>query len=133
MNKIYTIGHSNRSLREFLQILLKLKIKNLVDVRRFPTSKRFPHFNKENLKEAVEGVGIKYFYLGNELGGFRKGGYEAYTKTKEFEDGINKLIVISKSGRTVVMCSERFWFRCHRRFIARKLKELGFEVVHIVE
>jgi uncharacterized protein (DUF488 family) len=130
---IYTIGHSNRSLKEFLELLKKFKIKNLVDVRRFPSSKKFSHFNKECLEEALSKIGINYLHLGNELGGFRKGGYEAYMKTNEFKDSIIKLLKIAKEGKTAVMCSEKLFFKCHRRHIANELVKCGCRVIHIFD
>ena len=131
--KLYTIGHSNRTMEEFLEILKAHDIENLVDVRRFPGSKKFPHFNKENFEKVVPENDINYFYLGKELGGFRKGGYRNYTKTKEFREGIEKLLEIGKRGRTVIMCSERLPFHCHRRFISRELVKSGSIVIHIIE
>ncbi|RKY29766.1 MAG: DUF488 domain-containing protein [Candidatus Omnitrophota bacterium] len=130
--KIYTIGTSNRSIEEFINILKSYGIKNVVDVRRFPTSK-FSHFKKENLEKYLENEGIKYIYLGDLLGGYRKEGYEKYMETEEFEKGIERLKKIAEKQLTTIMCSERFPWRCHRRFISKKLKLSGIEVVHIIE
>lgn len=130
---IYTIGHSNRGLKEFLGLLKKFKIKNLVDIRRFPSSEKFPHFNKQNLEKALPKVGISYLYLGNELGGFRKSGYEAYTKTKEFKNGIAKLSKIAKKGKTAIMCTEKLFFKCHRRYVANELLKFGCRIIHIFD
>ncbi|MBC7188947.1 DUF488 domain-containing protein [Candidatus Aerophobetes bacterium] len=130
---IYTIGTSNRSIEEFIEILKKYQIKTAIDVRSFPKSKNFPHFNQENLREALEKDGIGYFYLGKELGGFRKGGYENYTKTEEFEKGIEKLEEIAENSLSVFFCAEKLFYRCHRRFIAEVFSERGWKVLHIVE
>jgi uncharacterized protein (DUF488 family) len=78
-------------------------------------------------------VRSEYFWLGELLGGFRKGGYEAYTETEEFRKGIENLIQIMKQGTIAVMCAEIVWFRCHRRYISKKLVQLGYEVVHIID
>lgn len=117
-------------MEEFIKILKETGVEIVVDVRRFPKSK-FEHFNRENLEISLKEVGIEYYYLGDKLGGFRKGGYENYTKTKDFEEGIGILTEIARKKLTAIMCAEKLFFRCHRRFIARKLEEMGFEVIHL--
>jgi len=130
---IYTIGTSNRSIEEFVGILKSLYIKAVVDVRSFPTSKKFPHFNSDSLAEALEKEGFHYIYLGKELGGFRKGGYQNYMKTENFKKGIEKLEEIAENSLSVFFCAEKLFFRCHRRFISEVLTERGWKVLHIVE
>ncbi|GLI54106.1 DUF488 domain-containing protein [Thermodesulfovibrio yellowstonii] len=130
---IYTIGTSNRSIDEFIEILKKYQIKKAIDVRSFPKSKKFPHFNSERLIEALEKEGIGYFYLGDKLGGFRKGGYENYTKTEEFKRGIEALEELAENSLSVFFCAEKLFFRCHRRFISEVLTQRGWKVIHIVE
>ena len=132
---MYTIGHSNRDLREFIRILKFYRINTLIDVRRFPTSRIVPHFKREILENELLVHNIKYVWLGDLLGGYRRGGYEAYMSSEEFKEGLNKLIniVTSSEGYVALMCSEKLWFRCHRRFIANKLVEKGFEVIHIID
>ena len=133
-NIVYTVGHSNRRLEEFLDILKSYNIRVLVDVRRFPKSRKFPHFNRDILKSALEKEGIVYYWLGDLLGGFRTGGYERYMKTEEFKDGIRKIMnIILKSPSVAIMCKEKFWFRCHRKFISNVLVKEGIEVIHIVD
>lgn len=129
---IYTIGSSKRSEEEFIEILRAYDIEILVDVRSFPRSK-LEHFIKENLSGFLEEGGINYIYLGRELGGFRKGGYESYTRTEDFNRGIMKLEEVASRGRTVFMCAERFPWKCHRRFISRELNRRGWKVIHIIE
>ncbi|KPL05322.1 MAG: hypothetical protein AMJ73_01285 [candidate division Zixibacteria bacterium SM1_73] len=129
---IYTIGSSVRQIEEFIYILRKFKIQALVDVRRFPQS-RFNHFSQKSLSLELENRGIRCFYLGNALGGFRKKGYEDHTQTKEFGTGIEKLKEIATQFVTVVMCAERFPWRCHRRFIAQDLEKDGWRVIHILD
>jgi len=133
--KVFTIGHSNRNMNEFIEILLKYKVKTLIDVRRFPKSTRYPHFNKEILEQVLQRKGIKYTWIGESLGGYRDGGYEEYMKTKKYLEGINKLIEIicNSPGSIAIMCSERLWFKCHRKFIADTLVERGYEVIHIID
>ncbi len=128
---IYTLGTSNRNLDEFLNLLRIYEISQVVDVRRWPTSK-FEHFKKENLEKILKENNIKYFHLEN-LGGYRKGGYQNYLKTKEFKEGLKNLIALAKEDKTVIICAEKFPWKCHRRFIAQELKNKGFKVVHIIE
>ncbi|WP_141266795.1 DUF488 family protein [Thermodesulfovibrio sp. Kuro-1] len=130
---IYTIGTSNRSIDEFIEILKSFHIKAVVDVRSFPKSNKFPHFNSDTLAEALEKEGFHYIYLGKELGGFRKGGYDNYMKTENFKKGIAKLEEIAKEELSAFFCAEKLFFRCHRRFISEKLTERGWRVLHIVE
>lgn len=130
--KFYTLGTSNRSLEEFLEILREYKIEKIVDVRHFPTSKLFPHFKKENLGKFLKEKGIEYFHI-EKLGGYREGGYENYMKTKEFKEGLEELIKIAKNQNLVIICAEKFPWKCHRAFIARELEKRGIKVIHIIE
>ena len=129
--EIFTLGTSNRKIEEFLEILKHFRIKIVVDVRHFPTSKLFPHFKKENLEKILKENEIEYHHL-EKLGGYRKGGYEEYTKTKEFKEGLENLIEIAKE-RTAIVCAEKFPWKCHRAFIARELEKKGIKVIHIIE
>lgn len=132
MERIYTIGHSTRKLEELIDVLKNFKIEILVDIRHFPHSRHNPQFNKENLEKELPQNNIKYLWL-EKLGGFRKGGYLAYMETEEFKEGLNELIKIAEEKLTAIMCAEILWFKCHRRFVGDKLKELGFEVIHIIK
>ncbi len=131
--QIYTLGTSQRSLEEFIEILRKYGLKRVIDVRSFPQSKRYPHFSRSNLEKELKLLDIGYFWLGRELGGFRKGGYKAYTQTPSFAQGMAKLITLAQEAPSVIICAEKFPWRCHRRFIAQKLEETGWEVIHILE
>ena len=129
---VYTIGTSNRTLKDFTALLEKFEIEVAADIRRFPTSK-FEHFRKTNLEQALQKNKINYVYLGQELGGYRKGGYPDYMKTKVFKDGIIKLKTIAKCKKVALFCAERFPWKCHRRFIGNFLQINGFRVIHIIE
>lgn len=130
---VYSLGHSNREISDIIKLLKKFGISNLVDIRRFPTSTKYPWFNREKLARTITENNMKYFWLGDLLGGYREGGYVNYMKTEKFRLGINKLIDIINSGRTAILCSEKLWFKCHRRFISDVLKGLGFNVIHIID
>lgn len=130
---VYTIGTSNRTIEEFIEILALHQINAVIDVRRFPTSQRFEHFKKDNLTQHLHNQKISYHYLGNLLGGFRKGGYEAYMETRDFLKGIEQLEEIAKEAPSAFMCAEKFPWKCHRNFIASSLKDRGWEVIHILD
>ena len=131
--KIWTIGHSTHSFEDLISLLKHYGLEILVDIRRFPSSKKFPHFNQEYLQSQLPDLNINYIWLGDDLGGFRKGGYTKYMNTETFKEGLNKLLTIAKSGRTAIMCAEIVWFRCHRRWIAEQLVMDGYEVIHIID
>jgi uncharacterized protein (DUF488 family) len=132
---VYTVGHSNRGLLEFISLLKRYGVAVVVDVRRFPTSRRFPWFKIHSLSEALPVNGIGYVWLGRLLGGFRPGGYEEYMKTREFKAGIEMLVDVIEAARgpAAVMCRERLWFKCHRRYISDVLASMGYTVVHIID
>jgi uncharacterized protein (DUF488 family) len=129
---IYTLGTSTRTSDEFIDLFREHEIEVGVDVRSFPTS-RFPHFIKESLRGILESEGIHYHYLGKELGGLRKGGYPAYMETDSFRKGLERLEEIGRERRSAFFCAEKFPWRCHRRWLARKFIERGWKVIHIIE
>ncbi len=145
--RIWTIGHSTRTIDEFISLLKENEIKFLVDVRAFPSSKRYPQFNKEALKESLNAHGIRYEHF-PELGGKRKSkpdsrntawrnasfrGYADYMETEQFQNGIERLLeVAAEAGPTAIMCAEAVWWRCHRSLIADYLTARGVEVLHIL-
>ena len=144
--EIWTVGHSTRPIEEFIESLRSFEIKVLADVRSYPGSQRYPQFNKENLKTSLTEAAIDYQHF-PELGGRRRArpdslnmawrnesfrGYADYLETKGFRDGIVRLLEIARVSRTVVMCSEAVWWRCHRSLISDYLKAKGIEVNHIM-
>lgn len=129
--KIYTVGHSTRTFEDFLKILKFYKIELVVDVRRFPMSKKFPYFNKENFENELPRNKIEYLHY-PELGGFRKEGYEAFTKTEEFSKAIEKLLEIIDEKVTAIMCAEWNVMKCHRWYISEELIKLKHEIFHII-
>lgn len=103
----------------------------VADVRRFPTSK-FPHYIGENLKMALIKEHIGYIPFQG-LGGYRDKGYEEHMKSREWLEDFEGLKGTAKAKTTAFMCAERFPFRCHRRYIARKLHDDGWKVIHILD
>ncbi len=127
--KIYTIGHSNRPIKEFIELLLQHSIKCIVDVRRFPTSK-FREYKKEHLETILKENGIKYFHF-PDLGGFR-GGYKRWMLSNEWKRAYERLKKIASRCITAILCAEKLPFKCHRRYIAINLSKDGWEVLHII-
>ena len=139
---IFTVGHSNHWLEVFINLLKSHKIDVLVDVRSKPFSRFSPQFNKEGLEKAVRASGIKYLFLGKELGGRPQGwefydndGFVLYSRIAEsqlFLEGIDRLIKGIKTYRVGVMCGEENPANCHRRLlIGRVLAKRGVSVRHI--
>ncbi|HYJ89548.1 MAG TPA: DUF488 domain-containing protein [Pyrinomonadaceae bacterium] len=143
---IWTVGHSTRGVEEFVEMLHEHRIEALVDVRSFPGSRRYPHFNKGQLSETLPEADLEYLHL-PELGGRRKPragskniawqnegfrGYADYMETADFQKGIETLLELGKCKRAAVMCAEALWWRCHRSLIADYLKARGVEVIHIM-
>jgi len=129
MAETWTVGHSTRSLDDFVTLLREHRIKALADVRRFPRSRHNPQFNQEALAVDLPARGVEYHHVPN-LGGFR-GDYLEHMKTAEFEEGLKELLWIAVAKPTAVMCAEAVFFRCHRRFIAEALVKRGIKVWHI--
>jgi uncharacterized protein (DUF488 family) len=129
---IYTLGTSTHDSEEFIELLRHYHVETVVDVRSFPQS-RFEHFNQENLANILKEAGFHYVYLGKELGGFRKGGYLAYTKSISYQEGVLRLEQIGRQSTSAFICAERFPWKCHRRFIASTLQQRGWQVVHIID
>jgi len=132
MKRIYTLGTDRRSEEDFVEILFAYNIQSLIDVRSFPKSK-IAIFTKENLEQLLKREGIDYHFLGKELGGFRKGGYIAYIITDDFSKGIDLLEAIALNKTSVIICAERFPWKCHRKWISRELHQRGWEVDHIID
>jgi uncharacterized protein (DUF488 family) len=143
---IWTIGHSTRSLDEFLELLKPFNVMQVVDIRNYPGSKRYPHFNKEALELSLLQNGIDYIHL-KDLGGRRSPkpasintawknsafrGYADYMETDNFKNAIKQLESIATKKHTVYMCSEAVWWSCHRALVSDYLKIRGWEVWHIM-
>lgn len=145
--RIYTIGHSTRTFWDFLSVLRQHDIRCIVDVRRFPSSKKFPHFNRGGLERSLPENEIKYLWI-ESLGGRRHGqpapdspnaglrspafrNYADYMQTERFREAINVLAAMAKTCPTAIMCAGKLYFRCHRMLISDYLMMLGMEVLHV--
>ncbi len=129
--QIWTMGHSNYSIQTFIELIKGYEIEVVIDVRRFPTSK-IEHFKQEQIKQWLSEYGVEYVWLGEQLGGYRKGGYRNHMQTKLFKEGIQRLLKISKQRRACIMCMEINPKYCHRRFISQYLEKKGVSVFHIL-
>ena len=147
LSSIWTVGHSTRSVVEFNEILAAHEISALVDVRSFPGSRRYPHFNKPELSRNLQAVGILYAH-NPRLGGRRRpsstskntawqnASFRAYAdhmESEEFKQGIEELLEVARTKRTAIMCAEALWWRCHRSLISDFLKAKGLTVIHILD
>ncbi len=135
-------------MEEFLEILKHYSIEAVADVRRFPSSRKFPHFNKENLKRSLALKGIEYYWFG-ELGGkrgyvpgaekytcFRAEGYRNYValmQTEAWKKAFDELVELAINKITAIVCAEKLPWRCHRKLISDALLAKGFTVIHIID
>lgn len=145
--ELFTIGHSQHSAEQFLDLLSQHRIRALVDIRRFPGSRAYPQFNQEELSKALQKIGIQYHWI-ESLGGrhpkikglvspntglrnesFRN--YADYMLTGEFRNGIGALRRIAETNRAAIMCSESVFWRCHRRLVSDFWIANGGSVQHI--
>ncbi|MCI0747963.1 MAG: DUF488 domain-containing protein [Verrucomicrobia subdivision 3 bacterium] len=144
--ELWTIGHSTHSADDFVSLLQAQRIELLADVRQFPGSRRYPHFNREALKASLAKAGIGYKHFAD-LGGRRVPkpnspntawrndafrGYADYMTSPEFDLAINRLATTAAEKRTAVMCAEALWWQCHRGLIADYFKVRGITVWHIL-
>jgi uncharacterized protein (DUF488 family) len=145
----FTIGHSNRSLAEFVALLEVPRVERIIDVRKMPRSRTNPQFNGDVLAEGLAPAGIAYEHLAA-LGGLRGKArslapevngfwtnesfhnYADYALTAEFRAGLERLLDEGRRARSAIMCSEAVWWRCHRRIVADYLLARGEEVFHIM-
>ena len=144
---VWTVGHSTREWEPFLQLLAAHGIEAVVDVRRFPGSRRYPWFAEPVLRNSLPDAGLEYLWL-PQLGGRRPPlvdspngawrnaafqGYADHMDSTEFADGLGQAMALALRRRTALMCAEALWWRCHRRLISDLLVHRGVEVLHVVD
>jgi uncharacterized protein (DUF488 family) len=144
---IYTIGHGNRSIEEFLGLLKDAAIECLVDVRAYPASRRHPQFARASLEGSLADAGIRYVWEGTALGGRRKPqpnsphlalrnpgfrAYADYMASGTFREGLERLIGLGSATPAAIMCAERLPWQCHRYLLADSLVACGVRVLHLV-
>lgn len=144
---IWTVGHSTRPLVDFLKLLVAGEIQLLADVRRFPGSRRHPHFGQAPLAAALAEAGIGYRHF-ESLGGRRRerlddspntawrvesfNAYADYMQSEDFLRGLDELMAEAQQKRTAIMCSEALPQKCHRRLISDALVARGWQVRHLL-
>ena len=139
---ILTIGHSNHELEFFVGLLDAHRVTALADVRSTPFSRHNPQFNRERLADTLKASGIKYVYLGRELGGrsndlscYERGRtrYDRLARTSRFRNGLDRIVRGAEDYRIALMCAEREPLDCHRTLlVGHELDRLGIDVAHIL-
>ena len=147
---VWTVGHGTRSTSELIDILRGARVQTIVDVRRFPGSRRHPQFAREALDASLQQAGISYVWRGEELGGrrsrssaptrhpaWRNDAFQAYADymdSSAFRAALDALVADARRRvRNAVMCAETLWWRCHRRLIADALAVQGVQVIHLID
>lgn len=144
---IFTIGHSNHSFDRFLALLHQHQIEMLVDIRRFPGSRKHPQFGRDNLAVDLPRSGVEYRWL-EALGGRRNKqredspnqglrnrgfrNYADYMFTNEFREGVQRLVELAQPKRTAILCAEGLFWQCHRRLVSDFLTANEVMVQHIM-
>jgi len=143
---VFTIGHSTRSIDEFIELLRSNGVKHLIDIRTIPKSRRNPQFNTDSLAASLRRAGIDYTHM-KALGGLRHArkdsenlgwrnesfrGYADYMQTPEFSTAIDDVIRLARQKPAALMCAEAVPWRCHRSLVADALLVRGFDALEIV-
>jgi uncharacterized protein (DUF488 family) len=147
MTTVYTAGHGNRPIEEFIGLLQDAGIGCLVDVRAFPASRRHPHFARAALEQSLPAAGMRYVWEGQALGGRRKPAadsphvalrhpafraYADHMAGAAFRAGMERLAGLGRSTRAAIVCAERLPWQCHRFLMSDYLVAQGNEVVHLI-
>jgi uncharacterized protein (DUF488 family) len=149
MSRVFTVGHGTRTTDELVTILESAGVGRVIDVRRFPGSRRHPHFSREALEVSMPERGIRYEWWGEDLGGRRSGspkasrhvawrnagfqGYADYMDTERFRSALVRLADAARAEPPLaIMCAETLWWRCHRRLISDALHLRGVDVIHLM-
>ncbi|MDP9070296.1 MAG: DUF488 domain-containing protein [Actinomycetota bacterium] len=146
---LFTVGHGTRSTAELAAVVRAFGVERVVDVRRYPRSRRQPHLDREALAQALPTLGVAFEWWGDELGGrrrpaaasrhgaWRNDSFRAYADhmdTEAFRQAFHRLLAgLGSSPPTAIMCAETLWWRCHRRLIADAAVLAGTEVDHILD
>jgi len=143
---LWTVGHSSRSMKELLALLHEARIEVVADVRRYPASRRHPHFDRAPFEDGLSRAGLRYLHLEG-LGGHRTAlegsintafeeeafnAYADHARSAEFARDLCRLERVARLQRTVVLCAEADPMHCHRRVLADVLQVRGWSVVHLL-
>ena len=145
----YTVGHSTRTLEEFVELLRIAQVTLVADIRTVPKSRTNPQYNKDALPESLAALQVAYGHMA-ELGGLRGKArtvppelngfwenrsfhnYADYALSESFRAGLDRLLALGRERRCAIMCSEALWWRCHRRIVADHLIAHGESVFHLM-
>lgn len=146
---VYTVGHGTKTTEEFIEVLRSAEIERLVDVRRYPGSRRNPQFSRAALENSLPQANIVYDWRGDTLGGRREHvnpdtrhrslrnkafqDYADYMDSEEFRNAAIALETEARDERIAIMCAETLWWKCHRRMISDALVARGNEVIHLIK
>jgi uncharacterized protein (DUF488 family) len=148
MGELLTVGHSNHEEADFLELLRGAGVELVVDVRRHPSSRRLPHFDRSALAASLKEAGIGYEWLGEDLGGRREPhpgsvndawedeqarGYADHMASDEFISALSELERLGSERRAAMLCAEADWHQCHRRLVSDALLARGGKVIHLRE
>lgn len=141
-NILYTIGHSNHKMEDFINLLKRYGVNCVADVRTAPYSRYCPQFNKDALAAALEAAGIAYIFMGKELGGrpsdqscYENGcvNFKRVAEREEFKQGIERLVADASKHNIALMCAEKDPLQCHRTIlVSRHLKKQNIHIKHIL-
>jgi len=150
MHPFYSIGHSTRSIAEFVVLLRSVQLTLVADVRTVPRSRTNPQYNRESLQDTLRQLGVNYEHIAS-LGGLRSAtrdvrprvnafwqnksfhNYADYALGRDFHEGLARLLELGRAQPCAIMCAEAVWWRCHRRIIADYLVAAGETVFHIMD
>lgn len=150
MEEIFTVGHSDRTIGEFIDLLIQQGIEHVLDVRKLAGSNKYPHFNADALAQSLAQSHIGYSHA-PKLSGRRPvskevdfevnawwtnrsfHNYADYALSPDFSVALDQLIELCTQQRTAIMCAEAVWWRCHRRIIADHLIARGQKVLHLID
>ena len=145
----YTVGHSTRTLEEFVELLRSAEVTLVADIRSVPKSRANPQYNNDTLPESLAAFQVAYEHIAElgglrgkdkitppELNGFWKNqsfhNYADYARSESFRTGFDRLLASGRARRCAIMCSEAVWWRCHRRIVADHLIARGESVFHLM-
>ena len=144
---VYTVGHGDRSVAELIALLRTHSITGIADIRAYPASRRHPQFNRSALAAALDKVDVAYCWLGESLGGYRRGAatsvhtalteaslraYADHMQTDAFQAGITTLLAHAAQCTVAMLCAERRPEQCHRALVADYLTAQAVPVVHVL-
>lgn len=128
---VYSLGHSNIDSNQFINILKDLEVKYLMDVRSNPNSCYIKDYDKDKFEKILARNKIRYTYCGYKVGGRQKIDFKKYVNTHEYNSAIKSITRIIDRGKSAIMCSEKDYKNCHRKYVSQTLLNNGYTVIQI--